>query len=394
MPPEAPRIPLRGQRTDEARRKRLSWLSEQSGVALDALAETRLDSGLKNIEVLIGAVEVPVGLAGPLLFDGELARGHLVAPLATTEAAIVASCARGATALTRAGGVRTRVLRQRHTRVPAFVFPDEREAQAFAAFVGQRFAELDARVREASADAQLTDVEVQILGPVAHVVFGYARGDASAHLTTACTWTATRWLAEQTGALGLHLLRFMIEGGLSGVKKVTRYSIERGRGLHVVAEAVVPADVLRYVLDVSADDLLAGHAIATAAATFTGMVGFNLNVANLVAAIFVATGQDLGCIAESSVARLSTLPHPEGGVQVSLDLPTLVCDTIGDGTRLPAQGSLLAALGCSRPDGEGRLAEVIAGFALALELSTASAVLSGGFGDTHQRVESSRRAPG
>jgi hydroxymethylglutaryl-CoA reductase (NADPH) len=382
-PANAPRVPLRGQRTPAARLQRLAWLREQTGAALAPLEETRLDpEALKNnVEVMIGAVEVPVGLAGPLLFVGEQVDGWQYAPLATTEGAIVASCARGAMALSRAGGVRTRVLGRRMSRVPTFVLADRASAHRLAQWIADHAGELRARTPD------LIGLEAAPVGALLHVEFVFARGDASAHQTTARTFQTCQHIVDAVRALGpeVRLERFVVEGGLSGDKKVNQRALFRGRGLRVLAECELDADTLRYVLDVGVEPFLALFASAMAVAHRAGMVGHNLNVANVVGAMFVATGQDLGCIHESSVG-FSTAQPTADGVHVTLELPCLVVDSDGGGTVLPAQRALLEMMGCAGPEKESRLAELIAGFCLGIELATAAAVISGGFGGTHERL--------
>jgi NADP-dependent 3-hydroxy-3-methylglutaryl-CoA reductase len=343
-----------------------------------------------NVENTIGAVEIPVGIAGPLLFRGERAHGIVYAPFATTEGALVASAARGATAITRAGGVRTRVIAQRMTRAPAFQFATAREAFVFAAWIVGQLDALRDRVREVSRHADLQSAEPFVSGAEVHVVFSYETGDAAGqNMTTGTTWHACQWILRELPALGVSPTCFLIEANLSSDKKVGSRIPGGGRGCAVVAECTLDDETLLRVLKVSAAELLRACAMMRTGAAAAGMTTFNINVANTIAGIFTATGQDIACVHESSLGTLELSPA-FGGVSARLSLPGLVVGTVGGGTHLPAQRALLESLGCTGPDGARRLAEIIAGFCLALDLSTMAAIASGEFATAHERLGRNR----
>ena len=389
---EALRIPARGCYDESSRHERLAWLRDRTGAGLLPLDPMRLraDRLGGNIENAIGAVEIPVGVAGPLLFDGERARGVIFAPLATTEGALIASVARGATAITRAGGVRTRVVAQRMTRAPAFEFAAAREALAFVTWIDGQLDALRACTREVSRHAELVAVEHVIAGRVAHLLFIHTTGEAAGqNMTTATTSHACQWVLAQLPALGLAPVRFMIEGNLSADKKVSARPMGEGRGCAVVAECVLDRATLERSLKVSPEALLAAHAIMQSGARYARVVLPNVNVANVVAGIFTATGQDIACVHESSLGELE-LHRDERGVAARLRLPALVVGTVGGGTRLPAQRALLEMMGCTGEGSARRLAEIVAGYCLALELSTLAALATGEFASAHARLGRNR----
>jgi NADP-dependent 3-hydroxy-3-methylglutaryl-CoA reductase len=389
---DAEKVPARGRYDEPARRERLDWLRERTGAALEPLEETRLvaDRLNGNIENAIGAVEVPVGIAGPLLVRGSAARGVVYAPFATTEGALVASASRGATALTRAGGVLTRVLRQRMTRAPVFEFTTEQDARAFAAWLPAEIAKLREQCAHVSRHAVLRRVETPVVGSTVHALFIYETGDAAGqNMTTATTWHACHWVLDRIPERGWTLVRFLIEGNLSSDKKVNLAGEDGSRGCAVVAECTLDDRTLRDVLKVSAKDLVRAYEIVRAGAARVRMVGCNVNVANTVAAIFTATGQDIACVHESSVATLDVFAA-SNGVHARLFLPGLVIGTVGGGTHLPAQRALLERMGCTGEGSVRRLAEIISGFALALDLSTLAAVATGEFATAHERLGRSR----
>jgi hydroxymethylglutaryl-CoA reductase (NADPH) len=386
------RVPGRGCYDEAAREARLDWLRLRTGSALTELGEMRLAAGRLrgNIENAIGAVELPVGLAGPLLFAGDCARGVIFAPLATTEGTLVASAARGATAITRAGGVRTRVVAQRMTRAPAFEFASVCEAMSFGGWIADQLGRLRELTGEVSRHAELRTVEPIVAGNVAHVVFGYTTGDAAGqNMTTATTWHACQWILAQLGKNGCAPLRFLIEGNASSDKKVSLMVPGGGRGCATVAECNVDGATLARTLKVTAKELLGAWTIVEAGARRVEMVTRNVNIANIIAAMFAATGQDIACVHESSLGTLELLPSGDG-IGARLSLHGLAVGTVGGGTGLPAQRALLEMMGCTGDGSVRRLAEIIAGYCLALELSTLAAIATGEFASAHERLGRNR----
>jgi NADP-dependent 3-hydroxy-3-methylglutaryl-CoA reductase len=393
IPSEFPRVPARGIYTEEARLERLDFARNISGAALEHAGHTRLQAEklTGNIENLIGAVEVPVGIAGPLLFRGQRARGPLYAPLATSEGALVASATRGARALTAAGGVTTRVIQQRMMRVPLFVLSDMEGALLFTNWVRDHKHEISEQTKKVSRHANLVEVKPAMLGNMVHVSFLYETGDAAGqNMTTTCTWHACLWLMEQLRHIdAIQFDNFIIEANMSGDKKVNFGSFIAGRGSRVSAEAFLDRATLEQVLKVSPEQLIRSNQSFMAGSMQVGMVGYNINIANVIAAMFTATGQDIACVHESSIGQLHLAPADDG-VYASILLPSLIVGTVGGGTGLPQQQDYLELLGCAGPGKVARLAEIIAGFCLALDLSTLSAIASGQFARAHEKLGRNR----
>ncbi|GGZ50197.1 hypothetical protein GCM10010387_50680 [Streptomyces inusitatus] len=387
-------VPGRGQYSEDARRQRLDWLREQSGADLPSLRTTGLNARnlVGNVENFIGSVEVPVGIAGPLLFTGDAARGSIVAPLATTEGALVASASRGARALTASGGVTTAVLSQKMTRAPAFEFDDITAARRFTTWLHGQRGRLEEQVRLVSRYTRLIDVDPHQIGRHLHVRFVFETEDAAGqNMTTAATWQICRWLTDRPGADETPRPRhILLEGNLSGDKKATAGGILIGRGTRVTAECRLRRDVVAAVLKTTPEALLKGHAAALLGAQQIGMTGHGVNAANIVAALFLATGQDVACVHESGVSIFSMEADGDDLIATIL-LPNLIVGTVGGGTALPHQRDLLSALGCAGAGGVRRFAEIVAGFALALDVSTLAALAGGQFAQAHQRLGRARR---
>ena len=387
------RLPGRGQHTEAARLARLDYLRRLTGVPLLGLEKTALEATRLscNVEALIGGVEVPVGVAGPLQLDGVAARGTFFLPLATTEGALVSSATRGALALTASGGVQARVLGRQMTRVPLFAFDSFATAGAFCGWVSSRLAELQEHTREVSRHARLIAVQPLMMGVNVIVRLVFETGDAAGqNMTTACAWHLCRFIDRQLRhEPSLAPQAFFVESNASLDKKVGFGSWLGGRGHRVLASATLSDAVCRRTLKVSAEQLLWSYQRSMEAAIQNGMVGHNMNVANVVAGVFIATGQDVACVHESSLAQLTMQTAP-GGLHVGITLPSLVLGTVGGGTHLPRQKQLLELMGCAGSGGVDRFAEIIAGFSLALDLSTLAAVAGGQFAAAHERMGRNR----
>jgi hydroxymethylglutaryl-CoA reductase (NADPH) len=186
------------------------------------------------------------------------------------------------------------------------------------------------------------------------------------------------------------LFEFIIEGNGASDKKVSQSNITEGRGVRVTAHCDIPRQVIHEVLRTTPETILKFFGPSVEYAKKSGMVGFNVNVANAIAGIFVATGQDLACIHESSTGflnfeALGSSIYPDG-IRITLLLPNLVIGTVGGGTHLAKQSEALEMMGCLGSGKVKRFAQLIAGFAMGLEISTYSAIMSGEFAKAHERL--------
>lgn len=382
-------LPQRMVYTEEARLKRLEFLSTQAGAQLSELQSMRLgERELRgNIESLIGAVEIPVGIAGPLLIHGSGFDEEIYAPLATTEGALVSSVNRGSRALSMSGGVCVRVLKQRMVRAPLFDCGRLQDCLKLKNWIQSRWGEIQRRVREYSNHAVLIELDFRIVAPCLHVRFVYETGDASGqNMTTLCTWNISQWILD--GFQRDHpggIRNFIIDGNLSTDKKASLLSAIEGRGREVVAEAFLSTEVILRMFNTTPAAMARYFAQSHSTGVLTGIHGLNVNVANVIAAIFTATGQDIASVHESSTAQVY-FEEREGGLYMSLLLPCLVVGSVGGGVSIGAQKQLLEMMGAYGPGKANRLAEIIGSFALALELSTGAALTSGNFAEAHERL--------
>ena len=385
---EYPIVPGRGLVTKDAAEMRLAYLATL-GFDLKAIPRKSLqpEEIRHNIESCIGSVEIPVGLAGPLLFRNGDETEMVFAPAGTLEGALLASMNRGAKAVSLSGGFKAAVQHQKMVRCPMFIFDGLNESILFKNWVEDRFSQIKNIAEQHSNHAKLQQILPVVMDKSVHLKFVYTTGDAAGqNMTTICTWHSILWINDCfTTDSGIQPRHFVIEGNGASDKKVSFYSIQHGRGVHVAAECELPERIIEKVLRTNSDDLLLCYNHSIEMARFDGMVGYNINVANAVAAIFVATGQDLASIHESGVGMLG-LEKTATGLYLSLHLPNLVIGTVGGGTHLPKQQEALALMGCQGKGKLSRFAQIIAGFALALEISTFAAIVGGQFAKAHEKL--------
>lgn len=372
--------------SEKEKNKRIAFLRHHSGSCLQNVVKTkfRAEDLEKNLEGFFGSVEIPIGIAGPLLIKGMHARGTFYAPMATTEGALVASISRGAYAISKSGGVTTRVLKQRMMRVPRFQFDSASDCISFCEWANAFLRELQAVVSLHSRFAKLINLEPKIIGNVVHLAFIYETGDAAGqNMTTTCTWHACQWIKKKLPT-PLKLRNFLIESNLSSDKKVSGFSFFKGRGAEVTAEARLYPEICKTILKVTPRQLVDAFNALSEGAIAAGMLGMNINTANVIAAMFTALGQDIACTHESSLSHLRLRLEPNDTVYCSITLPSLVVGTVGGGTGLPDQAECLQLIGCYGKGNAYKLGEIIASFCLALDLSTLSALANDEFAKSHE----------
>ncbi|MBL7715796.1 MAG: phosphotransferase [Bdellovibrionales bacterium] len=387
------KAPGRGQSNEEARLARVQFL-EKLGKAVPVTAKSALGAKdvRSNIESFVGATQIPVGLVGPLLYQKEDGSQEAVFSLAaTSEGALIASMNRGASVISSCGGFRAHVQDQRMLRAPLFCFEDLSQARVFAQWIQKQKEFLSQYIRRYSRHAELLEIRTNIFGRNVETKFYYRTGDAAGqNQTTICTWHSCLWIEKEFNEKHAFPIKsFLLEGNGASDKKISYGTSINGRGIHVIAEAIVDRDVLKAKLKVTPEEIIHFFNITQQVATSDGMVGYNINVANSIAAIFAATGQDLACVHESAVGFFQIEAHPRG-LYFSLKLPKLVIGTVGGGTGLPTQREALEVMGCVGSGKVYRMAEMIAGFTLGLEISTMAAIASGQFALAHERLGRNR----
>ena len=383
-----PIVPGRGLVTPYSTKLRLEYLKENeydaSQVSMSGLSHTDIQN---KIESYIGSVEIPVGLVGPLLYIQEDNEELVYAGAATLEGALVASMNRGAKAASLSGGIKTNFVHQRMLRCPMFIFHSKEDTLSFTTWLSSHFEEIKKETERHSNHAELLSIAPEITENTVHTRFYYTTGDASGqNMSTTCTWHAMLFIVEQfSKETNIQLKNYVIEGNGSSDKKVSTHAVENGRGIHVTAQCYLKETVIEKVLRTTSSKLMECFIPSVTLTERDGMFGYNINVANAIAAIFAATGQDLGSLHESSVGILNLEKQPDG-IIFSLTLPTLVVGTVGGGTSLPKQNEMLRLMRCEGNGKVQRFAQMITAFALSLEISTFAAIVSGEFAKAHEKL--------
>ena len=372
--------------TAAAARRRL--VAETADADVDALGEYAFDAADahgSNIENMIGAVQVPMGVAGPVAIDGGALSGERYLPLATTEGALVASINRGCSVVTDAGGATARVTKSGMTRAPVFRVRDVAEAEALVEWVRDSEDVLREAAESTTSHGELLDVTPYVVGNNVFLRFRYDTKDAMGmNMATIATREACDRIEDETDASLVAL-----SGNLCSDKKPAAVNAVEGRGRSVTADVEVPREIVEdrlhttpeAVAEINTRKNLVGSAKA-------GSLGFNAHVANAVAAMFLATGQDEAQVVEGANAITTAETTTDGDLYASVSIASLEVGTVGGGTTLPTQAAgldILGVRGGGDPAGSNgdALAEAIAVCALAGELSLLAALGSRHLSSAH-----------
>ncbi len=359
----------------EAVETRRAFVRERTGSALDHVASYSLDpqSLPGNIESFIGVAQVPIGVAGPLRVNGEHAQGDFLVPLATTEGTLVASYNRGMKLCREAGGATTTILDDRMQRAPVFSFASAREARAFGEWLDEHITEIAAAAEATTSSGRLIDIQQFAVSKLLYTRFNFTTGDAAGqNMTGKATFAACAWIKQNYPGE----LHFLLEGQVATDKKTSVVNMLHTRGKRVVAEITLPAALVEQHLGVSTDKLYAARMRGQLGAIMSVTNNNGLHSANGITAMFIATGQDVANVAESSALYGFSELLPNGDMYSSVTLPSLIVATYGGGTGLATQRECLEMLGCYGPGGVGKLAEIVAATVLAGELSLGGAVVA------------------
>jgi hydroxymethylglutaryl-CoA reductase (NADPH) len=363
----------------------------------DGVTKIDLSPFVAAQEMLTGAAVIPVSVVGPLQIElGEYeleepfgrvsetgrAIDEVFVPLAHTEGGLSASLYRGARAAAESGGFRTYVLQDRITRASCFVCKSTEEAVQLARFLGAHVAEMrrwlsERREATISSYAKLREVETHVIGPMCHVMWAFTTGDACGpNMITRNAYALNMaYVMEQAP---VKPERAILEANMGGDKKPSyRYFERGGHGKTVLAEAVLTEEAVRRVLRTTVDDLLELSYVGTHGAVASGMQSVAFTPASAIAAIFAATGQDLGMVGTSSMAH-GTGRRAEGGINCAIRLPGLEVGTVGGGTVFPYARTWLELMDCAGAGKVYRFAQIVAAATLALEISASAAMATAG----------------
>jgi len=374
----------------DAIRIRREFIESETGIKLDNVGIFSIDVERvvkRNCENMIGTVQVPVGVAGPLLVNGEYAHGSYYLPLATTEGALVASVNRGCSAITRSGGAEVRILLDGMTRAPVFAARSVAHAKQAVDWVAGHEPELRAAAESTTSHGKLTGIMPFIAGTSVFFRLNFDTKDAMGmNMVTIASAKVADLIAQGTGVRLVAL-----SGNMCTDKKPAAINEILGRGRSVVAGVALSHDLISSIFKTDAATLFEvnyrKNLIGSARA---GSMGFNAQAANVVAAMFIACGQDAAHAIDGSTCLTTVDPVPTG-VYVAVTLPSLPVGTVGGGTAVETQQECLKLLGVAgggTPPGTNakKLAEIIGSGVLAGELSLLGALAAQHLARAHQQL--------
>jgi len=368
--------------TRDAARMRQEFAREKTGASLEHVSSYSFDPSILtgNVEHFIGVAQVPIGLAGPLLVNGEHAKGEFWVPMATAEGTLVASYNRGMRLLYESGGVTTTVMQDHMQRAPVFIFPSAREARDFRDWLGEHFDEIKAAAETTTRSGKLQEIETYSAARMLYTRFNYTTGDAAGqNMTGKATQAACRWIKDNYPEIE----HYFLEGAFATDKKSSQVNMLRTRGKRVVAEATVPDELFRSVMRSNSELMFRRQQVSNFGGFMSGVNNNGSHSANGITAVFIATGQDVANVAESSAAFAYAERRENGDYYFSITIPALIVATYGGGTGLATQRECLEMLGCYGKGKVNKFAEIVAATVLCGELSLASAVVAEEWVEAH-----------
>ena len=384
-----PRFTEQGYSAEDVTARR-RWIEERTGADLTQAGELCFppEAMRGNIENAIGAVQVPLGIAGPLHVRGEHADGTFFVPMATTEGALVRSYERGALALTRAGGASVRLFVDENRISPLFIFDEVAEAADFVRELPDHFEALRAEVAATTRHGRLLRIEPHPVGRQVMAHFCFSTGDAGGmNMIAKATDRACRWLVEQGIAK-----RFYLFSALDSEKHASSSLFIGGKGKKVVAGARIPARLVRSYLGTTPERMLELWDANVLGQFHAGSTTCNAHYANGLAALFIACGQDVANVANAAVGVTRIEVGEEGDLYATVTLPSLTVATVGGGTHLGTARGCLEMLGCLGAGRAARLAEIAAAFLLGGEISLIGAIAAGELVGAHESYGRNRPA--
>ncbi len=361
--------------------ERRKAIEKHLNVQLKHIGSCTLDdivASTRNCENMIGAAQIPMGIAGPLLLRSTIKnlRSYFV-PLATTEGALVASVNRGCRAITDAGGASVSSYRVGATRGPVFKVHNMSENSKLYAFIDSHKNDFNTIAKTTSKHIILTDVDAHSVGLYQFVRFTFDTQDAMGlNMVTIATQAIVSFIEQKTGVVCLSLA-----GNFDVDKKPSWLNFTKGRGYEVWAEVVIPEKILREILKTTAQQVydvwLAKCMIGSA---MSGSMGYNAQYANIISALFLATGQDPAHVVEGSLG-ITTTEVQNKDLYISVYLPDLMVGSVGGGTGLATQKEALKILGVT---GGQQFAEIVAASVLGGEISLLASLSEGTLAQAHK----------
>lgn len=331
-----------------------------------------------NIEYFIGTAQLPLGIVGPVNVHGDHAQGSFYVPFATTEGSLVSSYRRGVQALNRSGGVTAKIISDGMKVTPVYYTKGLAESCELTQWLTHILPDLQTIAQSVSRHCHLIKISPNVFGHRVFVTYEFTTGDAMGlNITNMACDLISQFIQENFGC------RYMLRSNLSSDKKASSLGFQAQYGKSVQVEATVPKTVLSRFFRTEAQHMVERYKTSELAAIKSGMIGNNLQLANGLAAMFIATGQDVAQVVNASLGHLNIEQAPDEGLYLNLSLPCLPVATVGGGTGLSTQVACLELMECAGSGKVHKLTEIMAATLLGGELSLAAAMVAGDFITAH-----------
>jgi hydroxymethylglutaryl-CoA reductase (NADPH) len=343
----------------------------------------------KNAENVIGIITIPMGIVGPIKIKSKYINNDIFVPLATTEGALIAGVNRGAKAINLSGGAKVVTINDEMSRAPVFTFDSIEDVDRFLKWLPEHEKGIKEAAESTTAHGKLEGFKATVSGNNVFLRFRYYTGDAMGmNMATVASEAASNYIEENFEGAKL----IAVSGNMCADKKPANINSLEGRGKTIVAEALIKDEVLEKMFKANKKNIHNLNYIKNwiGSARAGSMTHFNAHFANIVTAIFLATGQDVAQVVESSGGYTITQER-ENGLYISVTLPSLEVGTVGGGTTLPTQKealSIMGVVGAGQPEGSNsvKLGEIIASTVLAGELNLLAALAGRELGKAHQKL--------
>lgn len=377
--------------SEEIIKTRQKFAEDFTGAKINHIGNYSFDPHITqgNCEHFTGVAQIPLGFAGPIHINGEHAQGQFLVPMATTEGTLVASYNRGIKVINACGGVKCSVVDDAMQRAPVFVMEDARAARDFVKWVRENDHKIREQAEATTSVGKLSYIDDYLASKFAYLRFNYETGDAAGqNMVGRATFAACSWILDHYKEFPVK--HFYLESNLATDKKASQVNVMHTRGKRVTAEVVIKRDILNQYMRVDTTTLAYHNGVANIGTILSGANNNGLHSANAITAIFIATGQDVANVAESSAGIIYTELTEDKDLYFSITIPSLIVATYGGGTGLATQRESLELLDCWGKGKVKKFAEIVAGTVLAGEVSLGSAISSSDWVSSHEQYGRNR----
>ncbi len=376
-------LPPRGYKKEDSE-KRKDWLEKKTGIHINEIGPDSPEDLRGIIENHVGFMHLPLAIAGPLLINGNYAKGEFYVPLCTLEGTLTISMTRGLFLTHLSGGINTVHIKQELSRSPIFIFNDIDKCKPFINWVTEHFDRIKNEAESTTKHGKLLRIDKYPShnSVILDFVFNTAEA-AGQNMVTIAAHKACKYINETYKCDSD--FKYYIESNFNGDKNPAYKTLLLGRSHYVVGSALIEGKHLSRVLRVNAKEYVDSWKHCIRGSQEAGIFGMNMHIANALTAIYLSTGQDVASVVENSGGIVSYEVRNSNDLYATITMPSITVGTVGGGTRLKQARKNLELLGCTGKDSSKKLAEIVCACALALELSLGGAIVTDEFAFSHAK---------